>query len=137
VYTEIAGNVPLWAEIQKDVGAGFYVMVSQWPLGFTFSIIVMFMLFVFMVTSADSAAFFCSMQLTNGSAEPDRKIRMASGIAISILAVTLILVGGLKACQTAAVLGGFPISFLMFFMLVSFVKFLKKEGEKLGFKKYY
>ncbi len=137
VYTEMAGNVPLWAEIQQDVGAGFYVMVSQWPLGYLFSLITMFMLFVFMVTSADSAAFFCAMQLTNGSAEPCRPVRMISGLSIVILAVTLILVGGLKACQTAAVVGGLPISFLMALMLVSFWKFLKREGDKLGFKTFY
>lgn len=137
VYTEMAGEVPLWAEIQQDVGAGFYVMVSQWPLGYLFSIITMFMLFIFMITSADSAAYFCSMQLTNGSAEPCRPVRMVSGIAIASLAVTLILVGGLQACQTAAVVGGLPISFLMLFMLFSFIRFLKAEGERLGFTKYY
>lgn len=135
VYTEMAGNVPLWAEIQNDVGAGFYVMISQWPLGYLFSIIAMAMLFIFMITSADSAAFFCAMQLTNGSAEPSRPVRMLSGLAIATLAVTLILVGGLKACQTAAVVGGLPISFLMALMLLSFWKLLKIEGEKLGFYK--
>ncbi|NDV18798.1 hypothetical protein GO013_05115 [Pseudodesulfovibrio sp. JC047] len=127
VYTEMSGTVPLWTEIQKDIGAGFYVMVSQWPMGFFISIMTMFMLMVFMVTSADSSAYFCSMQLTNGSAEPSRTIRMASGISIAVLAVTLILVGGLKACQTAAVIGGFPISFLMLLMLFSLFKFLKSE----------
>ncbi|SEA56149.1 glycine betaine transporter [Desulfuromusa kysingii] len=137
VYTEMAGNVSLWAEIQKDIGAGFYVMVSQWPLGYLFSIVTMFMLFVFMITSADSAAFFCSMQLTNGSAEPCRLVRMIAGFSIVILAVTLILVGGLKACQTAAVVGGLPISFLMALMLISFWKYLHEEGERLGFKKYF
>jgi len=137
VYTEMAGNVPLWAEIQQDVGAGFYVMVSQWPLGYLFSVVTMLMLLVFMVTSADSAAFFCAMQLTNGSAEPGRPVRIISGLSIATLAVTLILVGGLEACQTAAVVGGFPISFLMVLMLFSLLKFLKREGEKLGFEKYY
>lgn len=127
VYTEMSGTVPLWTEIQKDIGAGFYVMVSQWPLGFSFSILTMCMLVVFMITSADSSAYFCSMQLTNGSAEPSRQIRMASGIAIAVLAVTLILVGGLKACQTAAVIGGLPISILMLLMLFSLFKYLQSE----------
>lgn len=137
VYTELAGNSQLWAEIQKDVGAGFYIMVDSWPLGYGFSVIVLGMLFVFLVTSADSAAFFCAMQLSNGSANPSRLLRMSAGSGIAILAVVLTLVGGLKACQTAAVLGGFPISILMILMIVSFWKFLLREGEKLGFDTFY
>lgn len=137
VYTEMGGNSVLWTEIQKDVGAGFYVMVDNWPLGYTFSMVVLFMMVVFMVTSADSAAFFCAMQLTDGSAEPGRIVRMTAGSGIAVLAVVLILVGGLKGCQSAAVLGGFPISVLMVFMLVSFWKLMIAEGNRLGFTRYY
>ena len=138
-YTEMntPGVSQLWAEVQKDVGAGFYVMVANWPFGSQISMLVLFVLFVFLVTSADSAAFFCAMQLTNGNPNPDRTTRIVSGCAIAALSIVLILIGGLKACQSASVLGGLPISFLLVLIFISFWKFLLEEGKKLNFNRYY
>lgn len=138
VYTQMnSGDGLLWAEIQKDVGAGFYIMVDNWPMGYGVSVLVLVVLFIFLVTSADSAAFYCAMQLTNGHQHPNRAVRMIAGSAIALLAVILILIGGLKACQSAAVLGGLPVSFLMVLIFVSFWKFIIKEGRKLGFYSYH
>ena len=138
-YTAMAdpGNSMLWAEIQKDVGAGFYIMVDRWPMGYEFSVLMLIVLFIFLVTSADSAAFYCAIQLTNGDQNPNRMVRMIAGSAIAILAVILILIGGLETCQAAAVIGGLPISFLMILMYISFWKFLISEGKKLGFYRHY
>ncbi len=58
---QINGVVPMWQSIQANSGSGFFVMADGLPLTILISYVVLINLFIFMVTSADSASFYVAM----------------------------------------------------------------------------
>lgn len=95
---------------------------NELPLGIILSIIAVMLITTFFVTSADSATFVLGMQSTNGSLNPANSIKLAWGIAQSLIAVILLSAGGLDALQTALIIAAFPFSFIMLMMMGSFFK---------------
>ncbi|EGQ3437071.1 BCCT family transporter [Staphylococcus pseudintermedius] len=108
------------------------------PLGIVLSIIALLLIASFFITSADSATFVLGMQTTNGSLNPSAFIKVAWGIAQSLIAFVLLLSGGgdgeagLNALQSAAIISALPFSFIVILMMISFYKDANKERKFLG-----
>ena len=125
IQCELAGNAELWKAVQADVGSGIFVLLSTYPLGTLVSFVVMFNLLIFIITSADSASFFVAMQMSKGELEPKLSMKIVWGVLIGSLAVVLLISGGLKALQTAAIVSAFPFGIIMILILISLYKMLK------------
>lgn len=128
IHAEMTGTVPMWAAIQNDIGSGIFVLLQAYPLGFAVSFIVFINLLTFIVSSADSAAFFVAMVMSKGELEPTTPMRIIWGIFIGSLAVILLITGGLKALQTASIVAAFPLAIVVPFIIVSLFKMLKSEN---------
>lgn len=68
---------------------------------------------IFFVTSADSGALVMGMIATGGQQNPKRWIRAFFVLVTAILAIALLLAGGLTALQTAAITIALPFSVVM------------------------
>jgi glycine betaine transporter len=95
-------------------------------MGMLISWVVFFNLIVFLVTSADSAAFFVAMIIGNGELNPTVGQRLTWGFFIGAISVLLLVTGGLKAVQTASIIAALPFGFVMIAMMFSVVKLLKQ-----------
>lgn len=104
---------------------------DQLPLGFILSIITLFLVAFFFITSADSATFVLGMQTTFGSMNPSFQIKLLWGILQAAIAASLLFSGGLPALQNAAIIVAFPFSFIMLGMMLSLYKSLMNERRKL------
>ncbi|MCF8069225.1 MAG: BCCT family transporter [Desulfobacterales bacterium] len=129
IQCELAGSAELWKAVQADVGSGIFVLLSTYPLGTLVSFVVMFNLLIFIITSADSASFFVAMQMSKGELEPRLPMKLIWGLLIGSLAIVLLITGGLKALQTAAIVSAFPFAFIMIMILISLYKLLKKVKD--------
>lgn len=129
-WAELNNLAPMVASIKNDFGESIYLLMSVFDGGYAFSWMVFLSVFIFIVTTADSASFFASMQMSRGSAEPSAPIRYLQGLLMGGLAVVMTLAGGLSTYQMMAVLAGLPISLLMLFMMMSLFKLIKREYEK-------
>ncbi len=140
VWFSIIGGAGQWAEVNKlapmvesiknDFGESIYLLMSVFDGGYAFSWLVFLSVFIFIVTTADSASYFASMQMTRGSAEPSATIRYIQGLLMGGMALVMTMAGGLSTYQMMAVLAGLPISLLMLFMMLSLFKVIKREYEK-------
>lgn len=121
-----------------------FAVAQHYPLGAILSIIAVFLLGTFFITSANSATFVLGMFTSGGDLNPSNKKKFMWGIIQSLLAMVLLLSGGLKSLQTISVVAAFPFIFIMIFGTVSLIKALKEEkipavqasaqsaGEKAG-----
>lgn len=121
-----------------------FAVAQNYPLGAILSIIAVFLLGTFFITSANSATFVLGMFTSGGDLNPSNKKKFMWGIIQSLLATVLLLSGGLKSLQTISVVAAFPFIFIMIFGTVSLIKALKEEkmpavqasaqavGEKAG-----
>ncbi|MWB97393.1 BCCT family transporter [Agromyces seonyuensis] len=68
---------------------------------------------IFFITSADSGALVMGMIATGGRLDPARWLRAAFVGITALLAISLLLSGGLTALQTAAIIFALPFSVVM------------------------
>lgn len=112
-------------EMIKEVGTAQAVVevIKTLPGGnFTIAIYGLITL-VFLATLFDSGSYsLASVTLVNfkEGEEPSRAHRLFWACAIAILPITLLFIGGLKALQTASLVGAFPLIFILFIMAISF-----------------
>ena len=112
-----------------------FAVFNELPLGILLSVVAVFLIVTFFVTSADSATFVLGMQTTNGSLYPQNAVKLTWGIAQSSIAVILLSTGGLDALQTVLIIAAFPFSIIMLLMMASFYKALNLEYKAIKRKR--
>ena len=106
---------------------GLFVVLGQYPLGFILSLVALVSLCAFFVTSANSGVYVLSMLSTNGDINPPNSRKILWGVIQSIMAVGLLMAGGLKPLQTISLVAAFLFMFVMFATIASFLKVIKEE----------
>ena len=130
INVEVSGAAPIWEAVQGNVGAGIYSILGTFPMTSFMNLVVYVNMVIFLVTSADSASFFVAMQMSKGAYEPTLLMKVIWGIFVGMLAVVLLISGGLKALQTASIVAGSPFAIAILFMVWSLFKLLKTEMAK-------
>ncbi|OAS86544.1 MULTISPECIES: glycine betaine uptake BCCT transporter [Metabacillus] len=130
IYLDYLQNLPI-TEIVNEQGqeVALFAVLDHFPLGTLMSIIAIFLISCFFITSADSATFVLGMQTTNGMLNPPKKITFIWGIIQSASAAILLAAGGLEALQTTAVIAALPFAVIMILMVFSLIKSLQEEKK--------
>lgn len=128
ISLDLYGNVGIMDVIETSgMEVALFTVLQQFPLSTFVSIIAIFLITSFFITSADSATFVLGMQTTNGRLNPPNSVKLIWGLIQSAAAAVLLASGGLGALQTAAIIAAFPFTIIMIFMIVSLFKELRKE----------
>ncbi|WDH78532.1 BCCT family transporter [Microbacterium esteraromaticum] len=112
---------------EVDLQGALFEMLQHVPGSAIVSIGVLLLLTIFFVTSADSGALVMGMIATGGKPEPRRWIRTFFVAATALLAIALLLAGGLTALQTAAITIALPFSVVMLLICWSTVVAFTRE----------
>ncbi|UCR89826.1 BCCT family transporter [Mycetocola spongiae] len=110
-----------------DVEGALFQMLSNLPGGSILTVGAIVLIAIFFITSADSGALVMGMIATGGQAEPKRWIRVVFACASSLLAIALLLSGGLQALKTAAIIIALPFSVIMLGICWSTALAFKRE----------
>ena len=106
---------------------GLFVVLGQYPLGFILSLVALVSLCAFFVTSANSGVYVLSMLSTDGAINPPNGRKILWGVIQSVMAIGLLMAGGLKPLQTISLVAAFLFIFVMFGTIAAFMKVLKEE----------
>lgn len=107
-----------------------FVVFEQYPLGMIFSIIAICLLGTFFITSANSGVFVLSMFSSGGDLNPTNSKKMLWGVIQALLALVLLMTGGLQALQTCSIVAAFPLAIIMLLCCFCLVKALLTEPKK-------
>ena len=118
------------SEIAGAPEVGLYVVLQQYPIGMIVCIIATVLLCTFFITSGNSGTFVLSMLSTHGALNPPKGRMFFWGIVQSVMAVGMLLAGGLKPLQTVSIAAAFPFIFIMIACMVSLVKGLKADERE-------
>lgn len=127
-----AGNWSL-TELAKIVASpetAVFIIFEKYPLSKLLSVLVIILLAVFFITSADSATYSLSMMTSNGDLNPPVYKKVIWAIIESAIAYILLSAGSLKPLQTISIAASFPFLFIMIAMCPALLKELKKEPNK-------
>ena len=114
-------------EIASVPEVGLFAVLEQYPLGMILSIVAIVSLCAFFITSANSGVYVLSMLTTDGDKNPPNNKKILWGIIQSVMAIGLLMAGGLKPLQTISLAAAFPFIFIMFGAVAAFIKAVKKE----------
>ncbi|WP_133490559.1 BCCT family transporter [Alcanivorax sp. 24] len=128
---DLTQNAGLAAVVHNDVPSGLFKMYELLPHGHLLSGLTMVLLFIFLVTSADSATYIVAQMTDQGSLNPPLKKRLTWGVLISAICITLISAGGLKGLQSAALLAALPFALVLFLMVIVLVRELREDRRNM------
>lgn len=92
-------------------------LISGLPGGAVLTIGAIILIALFFVTSADSGALVVAMLSAGGHPDPGARLRVIWAALVGVLAIALMLAGGLTALQTAAILIALPFSVVVIGMV--------------------
>src|SRR5699024_385458 len=128
--TALYGDLNLGTSIAEAVNENMEVALFETfgslPLTPVLSILALFLIFTFLVTSADSATYILGSMTSRGSLNPKLIVKIVWGVLITAIAVVLLLAGGLEALQTASLISALPFTVILLIMVISFFGMIKK-----------
>ncbi len=127
---QIMQGVPIAEAVQADVSTALFVMLNQLPLGTLMSGVATVLVLLFFVTSGDSATLVLGTMSTGGDGDPSARVKIAWGLLISGIAVSLLLAGGLKAVQTATIVFALPFTVVILLMAVALWRGVRDDWEE-------
>jgi choline/glycine/proline betaine transport protein len=128
IHRELFGQGGLVAaDGSVDADSALFDLLAGLPAGTALTFGAILLIGIFFVTSADSGALVMSMIATGGSTEPPKRIRIFFALLASVLAIALLITGGLQTLQTAAILSALPFSVVMLMMCAATVTAFSRE----------
>jgi choline/glycine/proline betaine transport protein len=110
-----------------DLNTSLFQLLEYIPGTPVLTIGVILLITIFFITSSDSGALVMGMIATGGQINPRKWVRVFFTLATAVLAVALLLTGGLQALQTAAIIIALPFSVIMLLMCWSTVVAFSRE----------
>ncbi|NLJ53749.1 MAG: BCCT family transporter [Intrasporangiaceae bacterium] len=139
LYREMFGTGGLIdGEGGVSTNEALFQLLEGFPMSTLLSVVAIFLIVVFFVTSSDSGSFVVDMLASGGDTNPPIWSRVMWASIEGGIAAALILAGGggLGALQTMAILVAVPFSVVMILMMVSTARSLLYEhGRALRRKK--
>ena len=120
-------SVAQLADIASKPETGLFIVMGKYPLGMILCVVSLILLCTFFITSANSGTFVLAMFSSKGDLNPKNGRKVLWGVVQSLLAVGLLIAGGLKPLQTISLAAAFPFIFIMLFAGAALVKALMKE----------
>ncbi|MDI5892453.1 BCCT family transporter [Halomonas rhizosphaerae] len=131
INMELGADVGLAAATQDNITVALFEMFELMPFSGALSVVAMLLIFIFLVTSADSASYIVAQMTDAGSINPPLFKRVAWGVLIAAICLTLIAAGGLTGLQSASVLSALPFTFILYMMVVVLVRELRTDRKAM------
>ena len=127
MYMQINGT-----DMPLDDGAEvmLFALLGNLPLTKITSVIAMFCLAIFFITSADSASVVMGSLSQQGKPVPDRKITIFWGLCLAGIAVVGMLIGGqdaLQGMQNLIIVTSLPFAIIVATMIVALLRDLSRD----------
>ena len=115
----------------KVTETALFVVLNDYSFGFALSVVAILLLGTFFITSANSATFVLAMFSSNGELNPPNSKKVLWGILQALLAVVLLMSGGLAALQTCSIVAAFPFAIIMVLACYCLFKSLREDFPKI------
>lgn len=106
-------------------------VLENLPFPLITSIVLILLISIFFITGADSASLVMGTLSQQGRPEPSRWVAVVWGVLVGVIAAVLLVTGeegsGLKSLQNVTIIAALPFAVIMAFMMVAFMKDLRRD----------
>ncbi|MEJ2515212.1 MAG: BCCT family transporter [Gammaproteobacteria bacterium] len=124
IWDELEGGGGLAGLVAEDVSTALFAL----PAGVVLNMLAVLLVFIFLVTSADSGTFVVSMMSSEGSLEPSTRLKLVWGVAIAALTVSILVAGSVDVAKAMAVFGALPFTLIIVIQIVGFLRAIRQEN---------
>lgn len=140
LWMQVEGIAPIAQVVTDNMPVALFVLLEALPLSAITSLLATLLIVTFFVTSADSGALVIAIIASGGSEEPPVWQRVFWALAAGVVAAVLLVAGGLKSLQTAAIAGALPFAVIMVLLCYGLLRALQNErmhpGQRLNIAPY-
>ena len=127
-YEEMHGAGGMAELVRENVTVALFTLYERLPLTPVLSGITVLLLFVFLVTSVDSATFVLAMLTSHGSHNPPRRRKIGWGLGLGALGAAVMLSDSVDAARAAAVSGAIPFVFILLLQVGGLLRALAADA---------
>ncbi len=129
LYAELSGKSGLSQQVASDLTLALFSLFENFPLTNLLSFTAILLVFIFLVTSVDSATFVLGMLTSKGSMNPPTRKKLAWGVTLGVLGAALTLTRNVDVVKSIAILGAIPFSALLLLQIVGFLRVLFRDAR--------
>jgi len=107
------GFSELASTVNSDSASALFMFLEKFSFSSVLSTIAVFMIVIFFVTSADSAALVMNMLCSNGKDDTPVWQKVFWGVTVGVVATFLMLAGGLGSLQALTIATALPFSVVL------------------------
>jgi choline/glycine/proline betaine transport protein len=127
VYREFFGEGGLVQDGAVTAESALVQMLQGLPLGALLSVVAIVLVAIFFVTSSDSGSLVVDMLASGGHPNPPVWSRVLWVSLEGVIAIVLLLAGGLSALQAGAITTALPFSVVMLLMVLALFRALRVD----------
>lgn len=116
--------------VQSDVSLALFEFLSYFPFSTAISFFAMLMVVIFFVTSADSGAMVVDTLASGGDSDTPIWQRIFWAGLMGVVAIALLLAGGLQALQTLTIASALPFVMVLLASIYGLFKALRVDAYK-------
>ncbi|OTA21203.1 choline transporter [Xenorhabdus beddingii] len=116
--------------VQSDVSLALFNFLEYFPFPTVLSFIAMVMIVMFFVTSADSGAMVVDTLASGGANHTPVWQRIFWAALMGVVAISLLVAGGLSALQTVTIASALPFSVILLISIYGLLKALRVDAYK-------
>ena len=124
------GMTSLADTVSADSSLALFAFLEHFPFSTLLSVVAVFMVILFFVTSADSGSLVIDMLASGGQTDTPLWQRVFWASSIGVVAITLLISGGLPALQTASIASALPFSLILLTAIWGLFKALHFDSTK-------
>lgn len=122
-------NTGLVSAVQSDSSVALFEFLRSLPFSAVTSVLATFLVMLFFVTSADSGALVTDYLTAKSENSPVWQ-RLFWTVLMALLAIVLLLTGGLSALQSATMMSALPFTIIMLLICWGLLKALRLDLTK-------
>ncbi|MFF0306552.1 BCCT family transporter [Streptosporangium sp. NPDC004379] len=127
VWFQREGTVDFSATLAKGPESAMFTLLDHLPLALVTTAITVILVALYFVSGADAAALVLGSLSSRGSLHPPRPLVVMWGVLTGMIALVLLLAGGLEGLQRATILVALPFVAVMLLLCVALVKELRRD----------
>ena len=136
IYQEFTTAGSLANAINEDISVSLFIFLEQYPGSTLLMGLSLINILTFFVTSSDSGALVTAMMTSSNQEDSQHRdpaiiTRVVWALTLGIIAIILLMGGGLNALQTSVIVTGLPFAMIAFVAARNLYKQLKIDSNKI------
>lgn len=127
IYAEMFGGADIVTAVNQNISTALFELLEIYPFTAITSLLAIFLVFVFFITSSDSGSLVIDIITAGGNLDPPMAQRVFWAVTEGVVAAVLLAGGGLLALQSAAIMTGLPFAMVLVIMCFGLYRSFKQE----------